>query len=82
MPMLAPQKIYGNFLAPARNITADHRIVLGRLSGGGNGAEVSIHSGSEISIPNGPPPVIPEPTTMLFGVGLVAFTGLSRRRSL
>src|SRR4030095_7042115 len=35
--MAAGQTVYGNFLAPDRNITSDHGIVLGRLIGGGNG---------------------------------------------
>ena len=80
--MAAGQKVYGNFLAPERNILSDHGIVEGRLIGGGSGQELSIHSGSEITQPpTGPPPVIPEPTTMLFGVALVGFMGASRRRS-
>jgi len=79
--MAAGQKVYGNFLAPDRNILSDHGIVQGRLIGGGSGSELSIHSGSEITQPpSGPPPPVPEPTTMLFGVALVGLMGTSRRR--
>jgi hypothetical protein len=51
--MAVGQTVYGNFLAPDRNITSDHGIVLGRLIGGGSGTLLSIHSGSEINYPAG-----------------------------
>jgi choice-of-anchor A domain-containing protein len=54
---MAPgQTVYGNFLAPDRNLTADHAIVLGRLIAGGGGSSLSIHSSSKITTP---PPVSP-----------------------
>jgi hypothetical protein len=43
--------VYGNFLAPDRNLTADHAIVVGRLIAGGKGSSLSIHSGSKITKP-------------------------------
>ena len=42
--MASGQTIYGNFLAPDRNITGDHAIVDGRLIGGGSGSSLSIYS--------------------------------------
>lgn len=80
--MAAGQVVYGNFLAPDRNITSDHGIVLGRLIGGGSGSSMSIHSGSQVTTQPPPPPTpIPEPTTTLFGLALVTVTGFVRRRS-
>jgi choice-of-anchor A domain-containing protein len=63
------QIVYGNFLAPDRNLTGDHAIVDGRLIAGGSGTLLSIHSSSQ---------VIPEPgTTLLLVIG-TALVGLAR----
>jgi hypothetical protein len=63
------QIVYGNFLAPDRNLTADQAVVNGRLIAGGRGSELSIHSSSQI---------IPEANvTTLLLIGL-ALTGLVR----
>jgi hypothetical protein len=73
--MAAGQTVYGNFLAPDRNITADHAIVLGRLIGGGNGSSLSIHSSSQITN-------VPEPgVSSLLLVGIV-FSGVILFRRL
>jgi hypothetical protein len=45
------QTVYGNFLAPDRNLTADHATVLGRLIAGGSGSSLSIHSSSKVTTP-------------------------------
>jgi hypothetical protein len=76
--MAAVQTVYGNFLAPDRNILSDHGIVLGRLIGGGSGSLPSIHSGSEITTPGG---AVPDggSTLALLGMALVGL-GLVRFR--
>ena len=43
--------VYGNFLAPDRQIVVDHGNVTGRLIGGGSGRLLNIHSSSHITIP-------------------------------
>jgi hypothetical protein len=69
--MAAGQTVYGNFIAPDRNILSDHGIVDGRLIGGGSGTTLSIHSSSEIT-------QVPEAnTTLLLLVG-TALVGLAR----
>jgi hypothetical protein len=65
--------VFGNFLAPDRNLLSDHGIVTGRLIAGGSGSELSVHSGSQITIPN-----VPEPSTLvLLGAALISLV-LSR----
>lgn len=56
----------------------------GAVNQGGPAGEIKLMSDSTVNyVPfdNPPPPVIPEPTTMLFGAALVGFMGASRRRS-
>jgi hypothetical protein len=69
------QTVYGTFLAPERNILSDHGIIDGRLIGGGSGASLSIHSGSEITTPS-----VPDggSTVMLLGLALASFAGLKK----
>lgn len=43
--------VYGNFLAPDRNLTSDHGNVFGRLIAGGSGSLLNIHSSSQITVP-------------------------------
>jgi choice-of-anchor A domain-containing protein len=72
--MADDQTVYGNFLAPDRNILGDHAIVNGRLIGGGSGSELSIHSGSQI---------IPEAnvtTLLLIGLALIGLVRFVRRQ--
>ena len=73
--MAAGQTVYGNFLAPDRNILSDHGIVDGRLIGGGSGSLLDIHSGSEITVPA---PDTGGSTLVLLGIALVGFVGLVR----
>jgi hypothetical protein len=75
--MAAGQTVYGNFIAPDRNILSDHGIVVGRLIGGGSGSLLSIHSGSEITTPG----TVPDggSTLPLLGMALVSL-GLVRFR--
>jgi hypothetical protein len=47
--MASNQTVYGNFLAPDRNVYVDHGNVVGRLIGGGKGSTLSIHSASKIT---------------------------------
>jgi hypothetical protein len=77
--MAAGQTVYGNFLAPDRNITSDHGIVFGRLIGGGSlfgQREVSIHSGSEVTVPT-----IPDTGSALalLSIGLACLVGAKRK---
>jgi hypothetical protein len=76
--MAAGQTVYGNFLAPDRNILGDHAIVDGRLIGGGSGSSLSIHSTSEL---NGPV-TVPEAggTLLSLGIALLGLTGFARFR--
>jgi hypothetical protein len=69
--MSSDQRVYGTFLAPDRNLTADHAIVEGRLIAGGSGSLLNIHSGSQIS-------VVPEPGIATLLVVGAAFAGFSR----
>jgi hypothetical protein len=75
--MSSGSTVYGTFLAPDRDILSDHGIVEGRLIGGGSGNEVSVHSGSEItlasSVPDG------GATVTLLGTVLLGLCGLIRR---
>jgi ice-binding like protein/putative adhesin/PEP-CTERM motif-containing protein len=73
--MSADQTVYGNFLAPDRNITGDHAIVDGRLIGGGSGSSLSIHSGSTISVPEAGTTCL-----MLLGGALFGLNRFVRRR--
>lgn len=77
--MAVGQKVYGNFLAPDRNITVDHGIVLGRLIGGGSGSLLNIHSGSMVS---SPPPSVPDggSTLFLFSMAVVVLMRFGKRR--
>lgn len=43
--------VYGNFLAPDRDVLGDHAIVQGRLIGGGSNNQLSVHSGSMVTTP-------------------------------
>jgi choice-of-anchor A domain-containing protein len=74
--------VYGTFLAPNRSITVDHGNILGRVIGGGPMDNfLSIHSGSQITIPN--PPVgaeVPLPPTAWAGLGLMGVLGASKLR--
>jgi choice-of-anchor A domain-containing protein len=74
--------VYGTFLAPNRSITVDHGNILGRVIGGGPVDHfLSIHSGSEITIPG--PPVgaeVPLPPTAWAGLGLMGVLGASQLR--
>jgi len=75
------QTVYGNFIAPDRNITSDHGNVVGRLIGGGSlyGQRLlSIHSGSHVTTPGGQ---VPDggSTLALLGMALVGL-GLVRFR--
>jgi hypothetical protein len=54
--MASNQIVYGNFLAPDRNIYVDHGNILGRVIGGGRGSTLNIHGASKIT---GPPPASP-----------------------
>jgi len=70
--------VYGNFLAPDRQIVVDHGNVTGRIIGGGSGTLLNIHSSSHI--------VIPEPSTfvsLIIGLATMAIvlgrTALRRR---
>jgi hypothetical protein len=69
--------VYGNFLAPDRNLTSDHGNVFGRLIAGGSGSLLNIHSTSHIT-------VVPEPSSaVLAGAGLAvsgAIAAFRRRR--
>jgi hypothetical protein len=76
--MAAGQTVYGTFLAPDRDILGDHAIVNGRLIGGGSGNLLSIHSGSEITLP----PPVPEPATFIAGALLLLPFGASTLRIL
>ena len=49
--MAQNQTVYGTFLAPDRNLTADHANVVGRLFAGGSGSSLNIHSGSHVTKP-------------------------------
>ena len=66
--------VYGNFLAPDRDILSDHGTITGRLIGGGSGNEVSIHSGSTITntVPDG------GATCALLGLALIGVSGFRR----
>ncbi len=50
----AGAQVFGTFLAPERDITSDHGIIEGRLIGGGDGRELDVHSGSEVTSPETP----------------------------
>jgi choice-of-anchor A domain-containing protein len=54
--------VFGTILAPFRNITVDNASVTGRVIGGGGGTLLSIHSSSQI--------MVPEPATWV-SAGLV-----------
>ena len=70
----------GTFLAPNQHILVDNATVEGEVIGGGNGAQLSIHSSSKVTAPE-IPTVIPEPMSMiLLGTGLVGFVGVTRRK--
>ena len=75
---MAPgQKVFGTFLAPDRNLTADHAIVDGRLIAGGNGSLLNIHSSSQITTP------VPEggvSVLLLLGLGVLGAARLGKRR--
>jgi hypothetical protein len=73
--MAAGQTVYGNFLAPDRNITGDRAIVNGRLIGGGSGTLLSIHSSSQISVPEGN-----VTTLLLIGLALVGLARFVKRQ--
>ena len=72
--------IYGTFLAPDRDIVLDHGNVLGSIIGGGNPLSkigLSIHSGSEVSVPSR----VPDngATISLLGMGLLGLAALRRK---
>jgi hypothetical protein len=69
-------KVYGIILSPNNKVNLAPGTVVGEIIGGQN---ISIVSGSDVVNPP-PPPVIPEPTAMLFGIALVGIVGASRRR--
>jgi hypothetical protein len=70
--MADDQSVFGTFLAPDRDILADHGIVFGRLIGGGSGNTVSIHSGSQIVPDAGS-------TLALMGIGLAMLAAAKRK---
>jgi hypothetical protein len=66
--------VYGNFLAPDRQIVVDHGDVTGRLIGGGSGTLLNIHSSSH---------VIPEPSTLAsLVIGLALVAGIRGRAAM
>ena len=69
--------VVGTFLAPDRQIVSDHGTIEGRLIGGGNGTEISVHSGSEITAPHS----VPDggSTLALLGAALLGLKGLKRK---
>jgi hypothetical protein len=74
--MAVGQTVYGNFIAPDRNILSDHGIINGRLIGGGSGTLLNIHSGSEITVPS-----VPDGGSTLLLLGMaMTFVGLIRSR--
>jgi hypothetical protein len=76
---MAPgQVVYGNFLAPDRNILGDHDIVDGRLIGGGSGSSLSIHSTSDITGFT----IVPEAggTLLSLGLGLLGLAAFAKIR--
>jgi choice-of-anchor A domain-containing protein len=72
--MAAGQSVYGTFLAPDRNLLADHGIIEGRLIAGGSGTLLSIHSGSSITVPSVPDTGSTVLLLALAMLGMVRFT--------
>ena len=79
--------VAGIFLAPDRSITSDHGIVLGALIGGGGPDDspkvdgtVSIHSGSQITLPPPGDSVVPLPAPI--AAGFLLFGGVGARKLL
>jgi choice-of-anchor A domain-containing protein len=69
--------VFGNFLAPDRNLTSDHGNIEGRIIAGGNGGLLNIHSGSQITAPT----TVPDggSTAALLGTALLGLAGLKRK---
>jgi hypothetical protein len=76
--------VYGTFLAPYRSFTGDHmNLLLGRVIAGGSPNPVgggdnflSIHSGSQITVPT----TVPVPATLWGGLGLLGALGAAKLR--
>jgi len=73
--------VYGNFLAPDRQLVSDHGIVAeGRLIAGGSGTLLSVHSASQVNTPAGTP--VPEPSSiLLLTLGLASMTPFAWRKA-
>ncbi len=67
--------VYGTFLAPDRQMLGDHAIIpTGRLIGGGSGTFLSVHSTSQV--------IVPEPASCLAALLLLLPLGASAVRIL